>query len=321
MKTMTKSLIILSGAAAVGCLSAYLTTKCLVDTALDRQIPRIMKRSGKMISGSKSKPNDKYHELRRKAEESFKQTESHCETVSIRAADNELLVGHLFQNENSKRLIIAVHGWRSSPMHDFALVSDFWRREGCSILFIEQRGQGESGGEYIGFGLTERYDCKAWAEWAALRFDLPIYLSGVSMGAATVLMASDLELPDKVKGIIADCGFTSPDAIWKYVVKNNLHLGFRLRGVIANSICKQKLGVGSKSCRTTDSLKRAKVPVLFIHGSDDRFVPVTMTYENYKACASEKRLLIVPGAGHGMSCYVDPDGYEKAVMEFWKEFN
>lgn len=139
------------------------------------------------------------------------------------------------------------------------------------------------------------------------------------MGGATVLMASDLWLPEKVKGIIADCGFTSPDAIWRHVVKNNLHLGFRLKSVIANSICKHKLGMGSSSCTTVDSLKRAKVPVLFIHGSDDKFVPVEMTYENYKACRSEKSLLIVPGAGHGMSCYVEPEKYQKAVREFWEE--
>lgn len=321
MKTITKSLLILAGASAIGTLSAFVTTKALVDTALDRKMPAIMKHSGKAISGSKSKKVDKYREMRREAEERFADVEKLWETVEIESFDGERLVGHLLRVDDPKRLIIAVHGWRSSPVHDFAYVSEFWRREGCDVLFIEQRGQGESGGEHMGFGLTERYDVKAWSDWAAERFELPIYLSGVSMGAATVLMASDLWLPDKVKGIIADCGFTSPDAIWRHVVKNNLHLGFRLKSVFANSICKHKLGMGSSSCTTVGSLKRAKVPVLFIHGSDDKFVPVEMTYENYKACSKEKRLLIVPGAGHGMSCYVEPESYEKAVRGFWEEFH
>ena len=299
MKASEKITLSLIAAASIGCLSAYVTTKCLVDTALDRKMPTIMKRSGKAISGSKSKKTDKYREMRHEAEERFKEVESKWETVGIESFDGEKLVGHLLKVDEPKRLIIAVHGWRSSPAHDFAYVSEFWRQEGCDILFIEQRGQGESGGEHMGFGLTERYDCKFWAEWAAENFDLPIYLSGVSMGGATVLMASDLWLPEKVNGIIADCGFTSPDAIWRHVVKNNLHLGFRLKSLIANSICKHKLGMGSSSCTTVDSLKRAKVPVLFIHGSDDKFVPVEMTYENYKACRSEKRLLIVPARGMG----------------------
>ncbi len=319
MKTSAKIALGLAATAAVGTLSSFVTTKCLVDTALDRSMPKIMKRSKKAISGSKKKTTDKYREMRKEAEERFASLES--EAVRITAFDGTKLVGHLMRVENPKRLIIAVHGWRSTPAHDFAFVSEFWRREGCDVLFIEQRGQGDSGGEYMGFGLTERYDCLSWAEWAAKETGLPIYLSGVSMGGATVLMASDLWLPSNVRGIIADCGFTSPDAIWRYVVSNNLHLGFRLKSLIANSLCKRKLGVGSSSCKTTDSLKRAKVPVLFIHGSDDKLVPVSMTYENYKACSKEKRLLIVPGAGHGMSCYVEPESYEKAVRGFWEEFH
>ena len=133
-------------------------------------------------------------------------------------------------------------------------------------------------------------------------------------------MASCLELPHCVRGIIADCGFTSPDAIWRHVVKHNLHLSYKLRRAIADSICRRKLGVSPSSFTTTEALKHARLPVLFIHGSDDSFVPVEMTFENYKACVSEKRLLIVPGAGHAMSFYVEPESYKRAVRDFWRDF-
>ncbi len=320
MKTIVKTALAAAGAAAVGTLSAYVTTKVLVDAALDRNIPQIMYRSGSRVSGSKS--SDAYRQARKEAAERLLARES--ETVELTARDGERLIGHLIGESRAKRLIIAVHGWRSSWTRDFGIISDFWLDDGCAVLFVEQRGQGESGGEHMGFGLLERYDCADWAVWASERFsgekELPIYLAGVSMGAASVLMASCLELPHCVRGIIADCGFTSPDAIWRHVVKHNLHLSYKLRRAIADSICRRKLGVGASSFTTTEALKRARLPVLFIHGSDDSFVPVEMTFENYKACVSEKRLLIVPGAGHAMSFYVEPESYRRAVRDFWRDF-
>lgn len=141
------------------------------------------------------------------------------------------------------------------------------------------------------------------------------------MGATTVLMAAGLELPDNVCGILADCGFTSPHEIWKHVAENNLHVSYNLCGNIANMLCRQKLHVGAKDYSTIDAMKECKVPVLFIHGTEDSFVPVEMTYENFKACAAPKRLFVVPGAGHGMSFFLDQEGYEAAVVQFWNDYN
>ncbi|MDD6799331.1 MAG: alpha/beta hydrolase [Firmicutes bacterium] len=240
------------------------------------------------------------------------------------ACDGINLVGHLRKCENEKRLIIAMHGWRSSWAADFGAISNFWYANGCSVLYAEQRGQGESGGEYMGFGLTERYDCIEWVKWANENgyADIPIYLCGISMGASTVLMAAGLELLENVHGIMADCGYTSPPAIWKHVVEENLHMPFDgIKSAVANDICKKKIQIGTKDYSATEAMRECKVPVIFIHGTDDRFVPIEMTYKNYKACAAPKRLLVVPGAEHGMSYLVDKESYEKASKDFWKDFD
>lgn len=244
--------------------------------------------------------------------------------MEIIGYDGVKLVGHLRRCENEKRLIVAMHGWRSSWFRDFGAISDFWYENGCSVLYAEQRGQGESGGEYMGFGLTERYDCLEWVKWANQNgyADRPVYLCGISMGASTVLMAAGLELPGNVRGIMADCGYTSPHAIWRHVLNDNLHISFcGLTAAVADDICKKKIRMGTKAYSCTDAMHECKVPVFFIHGTDDHFVPVEMTYENYKACAAPKRLLIVPGAEHGMSYLTEREKYEKSVLEFWRDYD
>ena len=245
------------------------------------------------------------------------------ETVEIVAHDGETLVGHWISCENPERIIIAVHGWRASWTQTFGLVSEAWEQNHCNVLYVEQRGTNNSGGDTISFGLIERFDCLDWIRWVNARFgtDLPIYLCGVSMGAATVLMAAGLDLPSNVHGIIADCGFTSPHAIWKHVANNNLHIAFGLRGAIADELLKQKIQMGSDEYSTVEALHSSTIPVMLIHGTDDHFVPVEMTYENYKACAGPKRLLIVPGADHGMSYFVEREKYEEEIKRFWRDFD
>ncbi len=321
MNKTTKKILkvsgIAAGAAAAASLSAYVTTKYLVNTALDREPPRMMKKADKLIAGAQ-KIDPAFLSRAEESSERLAATES--ETAKIVSQDGSLLVGHFIPCDNPRRVIIAVHGWRSSWHKDFGMIADFWHNNGCSVLYVEQRGQNNSEGEHMGFGLTERYDCLSWVNWVIGRCgnDLPIYLAGVSMGAATVLMASGLELPENVHGIMADCGFTSPGAIWKHVAEKNLHILYGMHGAIADALCRRKILVGAGEYSTVEALQHATVPVLFVHGTDDHFVPVEMTYENYRACASPKRLLIVPGADHGMSYFVEPARYEEAVKDFWR---
>ena len=140
-----------------------------------------------------------------KAREDFKNRAN--ETVQITSHDDLKLVGHIFSADTPKRIIICMHGWRSSWDHDYAVISTFLHDNLNSTLIIpEQRGQGKSEGEYMGFGIFERHDCLEWIKYAKDRYceDIPIYLMGISMGATTVLMTTGTDLPKNVKGVIAE---------------------------------------------------------------------------------------------------------------------
>lgn len=322
MKERTKNILIGSGLLVTGVAVAKVAhdrlTKYLMRLALDREPPKGVMDSDRaqaLISGSE----DLQDFMNALEEAGAKLADSDCEEVSIICSDGERLVGHWHACDNPKRTIIAMHGWRSSWYSDFGLIADFWYENDCNVLFVEQRGQNNSGGEYMGFGLLERFDCLDWIHWVNERCGttLPIYLGGVSMGATTVLMATGLDLPENVKGVVADCGFTSPYAIWKHVAENNLHLPYILHAQAAEELCKKNIMAGPTDYSTIDAMKECKIPVLFVHGTDDDFVPIEMTYENYKACNSEKELLVVPGANHGMSYYVDKERYEQAIKNFW----
>jgi len=206
---------------------------------------------------------------------------------------------------------------------DYGSSVEFLHENGCSVLLASQRSHNESDGEYIGFGVFERFDCLEWINYVIGRCgkDIPIYLLGVSMGATTVLMASGFVLPASVHGIIADCGFTSPRAIWSYVASSNLHLSEKLVYPIANAITKAKAKYDGEDCTTVDALSLNTVPVLFIHGTNDKFVPIEMTFENYTACKAPKELLVVPGASHGLSYLEDTELYQKTVLGFFRSYD
>lgn len=324
MKRNAKKIAAISGiaiGAATAALSvtSFVTTDFLVGIALDRKTPKITDRTEKMFTG-------------RHRDKAFSDAVTSCaaklsakkhELVEITAEDGIKLKGHWFQADQPKRVMIAMHGWRSNWDRDFGMIADMWLDNGCSVLFAEQRGQNGSGGDHMGFGLTERFDCRDWARWTENKVEgeVPIYLCGLSMGATTVLMAAGLDLSPRVHGIVADCGFTSPHDIWKHVATKNLHISYSLHGPIADTLCRRRIALGSSEYSTVDALRNTVIPVMLIHGADDHFVPVQMTYENYKACASPKRLLIVPGADHGMSYYVDKKLYESELMSFWKQYD
>lgn len=323
MNQITKRIFIGTGIAASGVAIAGIVscaiTKQLVRIALDREAPKNMGKAKQKLTGGGKMDAELAAELAVCAD---KLEKCDCELVEMTSHDGARLVGHWYPCENAKRVILAMHGWRSYWAKDFGAIADFWHKNGCSVLYAEQRGQHNSGGNYMGFGLIERYDCLDWIHWLNQNRNeegLPIYLAGISMGATTVLMAAGVKLPENVCGIIADCGFTSPHAIWKHVVENNMHLSYHgLRVAMADTYCKQKIQIGANAYSTVEAMKQCKVPVLFIHGTDDHFVPVEMTYENYKACAAPKYLHIVPGAEHGMSYFVNRAGYENAVKAFWQ---
>ena len=311
---LTGSGLAAAGLTICGAVSAAVTKK-LVDTAMDRASPLNLTRDRSRFTGSEIRASLLKEAV--SAKNALEQRDP--QTIEIRARDKTPLVGHWLPCKTPRRVILAMHGWRSSWSADFGIISDFWHQQNCSVLYAEQRGQGASGGEYMSFGLMERHDCLDWLNWINRQTggNLPVYLAGVSMGASTVLMASALDLPENVCGILADCGYTSVHAIWKHVAENNLHLSYGIRAPFADLLCKKKIQTGTRDYSTIEALKTNRIPVLFVHGTADRFVPVNMTFQNYQACNAPKRLFVVPGAGHGMSYFVDRSGYEQETKQFW----
>lgn len=245
------------------------------------------------------------------------------EEVSITSADGLRLVARILPAENPKGTLLLMHGYRSTGVRDFSCILPFYHESGYNILLPDQRACGASEGKYITFGVKEREDCRLWAEYASERFgkDLPLFLDGISMGATTVLMAAGLPLPENVRGIIADCGFTSPMAIIGKVAdkvlgscpKPILRLSSAMAGWIG--------GWRYDACTTLDAMKQnTAIPVLFSHGEKDDFVPVEMTRENYAACAAPKDIFLVPEAGHGMCYLMERETCQQGILEFLNKY-
>lgn len=243
------------------------------------------------------------------------------EKITILSYDGLKLVGYYIEHPEPKGTLILVHGYGSLYSLDFGCVYEYYYSLGYSVLAVNQRAHGDSEGKYIFFGTRERYDCQKWAEYIASRTpeDLPVFLDGLSMGTTTVLMASGLKLPDNVKGIIADCGFTSPwDEFCEILKRAKVPVHPVLDGV--NLWAKICIGFDFKEYSTLDAMKVNKLPVLFVHGEADTFVPPKFSYENYDACIAPKQLVTVPGAYHGMSYLTDMDKCRRAIEEFLNKY-
>lgn len=239
------------------------------------------------------------------------------EPVIIASRDGLKLYGRYYHVKDGAPVELLFHGYRSCAFRDCSGGHALSRKMGFNSIVVDQRAHGESEGNTITFGIQERCDCLLWIEYARSRFgpDTPIILSGLSMGAATVLMASGLDLPENVQCIIADSPFSSPASIIEKVCgdlhypvalcRPFLHLGARIFG-----------GFRLNDCTAKDAVRNAKVPILLIHGEDDLFVPCEMSNDIAACCASPVTVHIFPGAGHGLSYLVDPLRYEQEVYRF-----
>lgn len=244
------------------------------------------------------------------------------EDVYITTFDDLRLHGVFFPAINDacdkKRVVICLHGYTSRSLQDFTGLTDYYFRNGYAMLQLDARAHGESEGEYVGFGCLDRKDLVRWIDWVLKNCgeDIEIILHGISMGASTALMASGLELPKQVKGIVSDCAFTSPKEVFTHVLHTMYHLPafpFIPGADVLNRIF---AGYGTDECNAKREVAKTNIPTLFIHGEKDTFVPAYMCQELYDCCASEKKMMIVKGAAHGESYYKDTKAYETALDEF-----
>ena len=235
--------------------------------------------------------------------------------VSIRSEDGLKLHATYFPNGDEKKVVLCFHGYTSQGMSDFIGLSDYYLKHGYGMLLPDARAHGKSEGEYIGFGCLDRKDALGWIHWVIEQCgeEVQLLLHGISMGGATVLMASGLDLPKQVKGIVSDCGFTSPKEVFTHVLHNMYHLPAVPLIPITDWINQKKAGYGMDECNAAREVRKAKVPILLIHGDADTFVPYRMSGEIYRNCASQKTRLIIKGAAHAESYYKDREAYEQAL--------
>lgn len=242
----------------------------------------------------------------------------------IRSKDGLLLHGFYLPAARAKRYVILSHGYKGSCFGDFAYIARFLHENGCNLLFTDQRCCGLSEGKYITFGAKEQWDVQQWAYYIAKRNkkNLPIYLYGESMGAASVLMASGHNLPKEVKGLIADCGFHSMKEQLQDIAANWFHLNrVELLLFRVDLFCGLLGGFRMKDADTTEAMRINQRPVLFFHGGKDSYVDSKNTRYNYVLCQAPKELVIIPEARHLCCPYVNPELYRRRLLEFFTKYD
>ena len=238
--------------------------------------------------------------------------------VEITSFDGLKLQGRFFEFAPGAPVEIMFHGYRGSAERDMSGGVHRCFKVRRSALVVEQRCSRSSEGNTITMGINEYRDCLKWVDFTIdyLGKDIKIILTGISMGASTVMLAAGEKLPPNVIGVLADCGYTSAKAIMFEVMR---------KMKLPPKLCYPFVKLGAKlfghfdldENAPVEAMKRCTLPVIFFHGEDDDFVPCSMSHENYEACAGRKRLVTVPGAGHGLSYAVQPQRYLQELRDFF----
>ena len=226
-----------------------------------------------------------------------------------------------FPQADQKKVVICFHGYTSQGMSDYIGLSGFYMDRGYSMLLPDARAHGESEGTKIGFGCLDRYDALKWIYWVIKQCgeDVQILLHGTSMGGATVLMCTGMELPEQVVGVVSDCAFTSPKYVFTHVLNSMYHMPAFPIIPLSDMLNKKLAGYGLNECNSSVEVQKAKIPALLIHGSNDTFVPSYMCDEIYGTYAGPKRMVIVDGAAHAESYYKNVEQYETELETWIKE--
>ena len=243
------------------------------------------------------------------------------EEVVVSSHDGLKLVGRLYLKDESRPFEIQIHGYRSNPTRDFSGGGTEVLLRGDNLLLVYHRAHGKSEGRTICFGIKERYDVRTWAEYIVGRFgeNVRISLAGVSMGGATVLMASSLDLPKAVKYIVADCPYSSPREIISLVAGN---MGFPRK--ITYPFIKLGAmiwgGFNPDSYSAVDAVKNTRLPIILLHGEADGFVPCDMSRKIKESSPENVTLFTFQGADHGMSYTSNRDKYIGEINKFREKY-
>lgn len=219
------------------------------------------------------------------------------------------------------KTVVIAHGYMNTK-EDMARQIRFFHAAGFNVLAPDDRGHGQSQGNYIGYGYADRLDYLKWLQKVIRRVGQGAQsgLYGVSMGGATVMYLSGEKLPKQVVAIVEDCGYTS---IMDELAAQGKQLFSLPRyplipAVALTASIKAHYNVFAAS--TIAALNRNTRPLLFIHGARDQFVPTSMVHREYAADHSAKQLWIVPKAGHAQSLTVEPGRYQQRVIGWFERY-
>ena len=250
------------------------------------------------------------------------------EDVFTPGLDGARLHARLYRVPNAHATVILCHGYHSRAEHDFgAQFPALYASGGCNLLLIDERAHGLSEGKCLTFGQLERYDIAQWVHWVRehSRVQRPIALYGVSMGAASVLLAAQLpELRGELACVVADCGYSSFRLEVADAVRHATNAPRWLQGPLARACVRilRRSGLDFDAVDTTPGMAALDIPILFFHGDADTFVPLHHSERNLAACRREQRLIVIPGAEHAMAAQVDPERYRRELLVFlWRNTN
>ena len=246
------------------------------------------------------------------------------EDVVINADDGLKLHGYFIKaSQSSNRTVILAHGYTSKAFHMHGFAKFYHEDLGFNVLVPDARAHGKSEGKYIGFGWLDRKDYLKWIDKAIelTGEKSSIVLHGISMGGATVLMTSGENLPAQVKAVVSDCAYTSAFEELSWQLKRLYHLPAFPFLYSTSLFSKLIAGYFFKEASALEQVKKTRLPILFIHGGSDIFVPHKMVNQLYDTAAGERELLIIPDAGHGLASEVDYKTYVTRVAEFLGKYN
>lgn len=231
----------------------------------------------------------------------------------------ELKGYYLPAKEPTNKTVVLAHGYLGNA-RDMGLYGQYYYEElGYNIFTADMRGHGNSGGDYIGFGWHDRLDYIDWMDKIIEKTgdDTEIVMHGVSMGASTVLMASgEKDLQPNVKAVVADSPYTSVYDMFDYQLERMFHLPAFPILPSTSVVTKMKAGYSLSEASALDQVKKAEVPILYIHGNADTFVPTKMTEELLENTKSEAEMITFDGAGHGEAFVTQEDRYVSKLNEF-----
>lgn len=310
--TLTKAAIA-AGAAFYGLCS-------LVDNLLVNRYINVPEKFGDMVSGADMTA------LKELSEKNMKWLESYGYEIHAMVNDRgEKLMGYLLKPEKTSNIyVLGAHGYTSDGRSEFCGIAQYYLSRGVNVFLPDHTASGASEGKYIGFGYYESTDCLKWLYYLKKNYgeDITIILHGVSMGAATVMMMSGSdELPQNVKIAVSDCGYTGAWDEFEYKLNEMKIPCMNIILDTVNHINKKKAGYDFKAVKPVECVKKAKIPMLFIHGGGDTFVPTFMGECVYNACnAPHKELLIVDGADHAQSFVDGREEYEEKLDKYLDKF-